>query len=257
MIYSSKTRQRRVLLGDIGNLALRAALLSLFYLVLFVKLIEKPPRRIRRRDSVPQHLLQARVFAQAQEIVEAFPAHRVQHHNALHHLRLVQAPLPLLDFDMLPHHRRQSQGAIRPHQQRHAAHGGECFSNGFRVDGEKKGRLGGGWLAGVLHCSILPGKRTRRVTPTVPARQYMRDTKWFIPNAIPTQNCQPQIISRRLPPEWGLPTAIPQPSGELPSRRNGSLEMPAFWLEGEIRGYVLRPNRGRNQEMERSTAQMP
>src|ERR1039458_10792488 len=32
----------------------------------------------------------------------------------------------------------------------------------------------------------------------------MRDTKWFIPNAIPTQNCQPQIISRRLPPEWGF-----------------------------------------------------
>src|ERR1017187_3588565 len=55
----------------------------------------------------------------------------------------------------------------------------------------------------------------------------------------------------------GSGAAIPQPSGELPSRRNGSLEMPAFWLEGEIRGYVLRPNRGRNQEMERSTAQMP
>src|ERR1035441_10805934 len=58
MIYSSKTRQHRVRLGNIGNLALRAALLSLFNLVLFVKLIEKPPRRIRRRDSVPQHLLQ-------------------------------------------------------------------------------------------------------------------------------------------------------------------------------------------------------
>ena len=33
--------------------------------------------------------------------------------------------------------------------------------------------------------------------------------------------------------------------------------MPAFWLEVEIRGYVLRPNSGSNQEMERSTAQMP
>ena len=30
-----------------------------------------------------------------------------------------------------------------------------------------------------------------------------------------------------------------------------------FGWGGEIRGYVLKPNRGRNQEMERSTAQMP
>src|ERR1039458_1159546 len=78
---------------------------------------------------MPQHLTQARVFAQAQKIVEAFPAHRVQNHKALHHLRFVQAPFPLLDFDLLPHARGQSKAAKCPHQQRYAATGARAVTS--------------------------------------------------------------------------------------------------------------------------------
>src|ERR1039458_8685168 len=45
-------------------------------------------------------------------------------------------------------------------------------------------------------------------------------------------------------------------SGHLKSVDSLSVSLTELGLR-EIRGYVLRPNRGRNQEMERSTAQMP
>jgi len=51
--------------------------------------------------------------------------------------------------------------------------------------------------------------------------------------------------------------AIPQPSGETPSKRSGSLEMPALRAEGEIRDERFWPKRGRNQGMEHTTAPMP
>src|ERR1035438_7821209 len=64
-------------------------------------------------------------------------------------------------------------GAKRLHQQRHAAHRGKCFRDRFRIDGKKKRRLGGGWLAAFLHCFILSNQRTPWVdTPRLSKQNY-------------------------------------------------------------------------------------
>jgi hypothetical protein len=41
------------------------------------------------------------------------------------------------------------------------------------------------------------------VNPTPPPTQNGKDLKHLIPHAIPTKNCQCQIIPRRLTPDWG------------------------------------------------------
>ncbi|HEV2202207.1 MAG TPA: hypothetical protein VGR73_20495 [Bryobacteraceae bacterium] len=70
--------------------------LSLLDQPLVVKLVQKPPRRFRTGQSVPDQFAHP-ILPQMAEVVQAFPTRRVQDHKALHLAGFIHAALPLLD----------------------------------------------------------------------------------------------------------------------------------------------------------------
>ncbi len=59
-------------------------------------------------------------------------------------------------------------------------------------------------LRGFFTALFYPAGAPAGVNPTPPPTQNGKDFQHLIPHAIPTKNCQRQIIPRRLTPDWGL-----------------------------------------------------
>jgi hypothetical protein len=66
---------------------------------LIVKLVQKLPRCFRARQIVPDELAHS-ILAQRAEVVQAFPARRIQNQKALHVAGLIQSTLALFDRHM-------------------------------------------------------------------------------------------------------------------------------------------------------------
>jgi hypothetical protein len=115
-VYFSQPRQRVILLRNEGNLLRFPSLLGFLHLLLGVKLIEKLPRRFRRRDPVSQQLLQPAVLPQVCEVFQAFPAQGVEHHKAFHHRGFIVAAVSLLDMHLASNAGRKPQRAEGLHR---------------------------------------------------------------------------------------------------------------------------------------------
>ena len=92
---------------------------------------------------MPQHLPQSFVLAQAIKIVETFPAQRIQHEETLYIPGLIQAPLPLLELQVLLHAPRHIQRPRRSQKQRDAGIRRNTFFQGLWIELKQKLTFGG------------------------------------------------------------------------------------------------------------------
>jgi hypothetical protein len=87
---------------------------------------------------VSHQLSQRPILLQDLEVVQTFPAHGVQSHEALHIGRFVESTLPLLDLHVPFHALRPLQRPEGLHQQRHACQRREVCLFLFEVVGKRQ-----------------------------------------------------------------------------------------------------------------------